>query len=47
MKLERPAKKVSLHEKLLQEIEDLGQKQDLLLVKLLITNIRKLATITE
>jgi EAL domain-containing protein (putative c-di-GMP-specific phosphodiesterase class I) len=38
MKTEPPAKKVSLHEKLLQEIEDLGQKQDLLLVKLLITN---------
>jgi EAL domain-containing protein (putative c-di-GMP-specific phosphodiesterase class I) len=38
MKRELPAKKLSLHEQLLQEIEDLGQKQDLLLVKLLVTN---------
>ena len=38
MKASRPAKKQSLHEKLLQEIEDLVQKQDLLIVKLLVTN---------
>jgi EAL domain-containing protein (putative c-di-GMP-specific phosphodiesterase class I) len=38
MSAEQSAKKVSLHEKLLQEIEDLGQKQDLLIVKLLVTN---------
>ena len=34
----RPAKKTSLHDKLLQDIEDLVQKQDLLIVKLLVTN---------
>jgi EAL domain-containing protein (putative c-di-GMP-specific phosphodiesterase class I) len=34
----RPEKKTSLHDKLLQDIEDLVQKQDLLIVKLLVTN---------
>ncbi|MDH4396955.1 MAG: EAL domain-containing protein [Actinomycetota bacterium] len=34
----RPAKKTSLHDMLLQGIEDLVQKQDLLIVKLLVTN---------
>jgi EAL domain-containing protein (putative c-di-GMP-specific phosphodiesterase class I) len=34
----RPAKKTSLHDKLLQDIEKLVQKQDLLIVKLLVTN---------
>jgi EAL domain-containing protein (putative c-di-GMP-specific phosphodiesterase class I) len=35
---ERPAKATGLHEILLQDIEDLVQKQDLLIVKLLVTN---------
>lgn len=34
----RPEKKTSLHDKLLQDIEELVQKQDLLIVKLLVTN---------
>ena len=38
MKVDPPAKALGPHERLLQEIEDLVQKQDLLLVKLLITN---------
>ena len=38
MKADPPAKALGPHERLLQEIEDLVQKQDLLLVKLLITN---------
>jgi EAL domain-containing protein (putative c-di-GMP-specific phosphodiesterase class I) len=33
-----PAKKTSFHDMLLQDIEDLVQKQDLLIVKLLVTN---------
>jgi hypothetical protein len=37
MKVDPPAKALGPHERLLQEIEDLVQKQDLLLVKLLIT----------
>lgn len=38
MNADRPEKKTSPHERLLQEVEGLVQKQDLLLVKLLITN---------
>ena len=38
MMTEPPAKKTSFHEKLLHEIEELGQKQDLFIVKLLVTN---------
>lgn len=38
MKADPPAKALGSHERLLQEIEVLVQKQDLLLVKLLITN---------
>jgi EAL domain-containing protein (putative c-di-GMP-specific phosphodiesterase class I) len=38
MNADRPAKPTSPHEVLLQDIEDLVQRQDLLIVKLLVTN---------
>lgn len=38
MNADRPEKEARPHERLLQEVEELVQKQDLLLVKLLITN---------